>query len=667
MNTSIAIAVIAFGWTAPPEDYKGRPLSEWVADLSTMDGEKLKAAQEAFAALGSKAKDAVPALMKLLDSKAAGVSLQATIALGSIGPDAKAVVPVLADGTRLTKAGPWDLDAEALAAEKIVGVTKDVMRIRLFTTSIKGGEQLLPSSTYMREHTSVVVGHLIELCDSKEVEAVRLLALTIISSLNQPHTNDPKITLMQKAGPRVDSAVRDGLLKLLEDPSLEVRKGAAFAISRVAPREVSKTIPTVLVLLRTPNQTVAFGIAEILRTIPNEAFEAISPLFGDKDPRTRSAAASVLAQLKLRVPCETILATHTNPRNRESAATALGMMYGAALEAAPVLRNALKDDVFEVRFAAARSLIFVTKLTGMETVALPILFEGLEKPDAFTQYQAAESLSGFGADAKPAMPRLKQLVVETTGNLRMRIGLTMVKIDPKDSALAVPAITEALKNSSWRLTAVSALAAIGSPAQSAVPELLAMYDAKPRRLQIFAAEAVARIDPTKTKDALAKILKIVAEEKESSSMQFRTLAEVLLRVGPAAKSVVPELCESLKVDGSYNSGIALAVCLVGPEAGKPAFDWMRAKFGKENDNDLEDLMYEIRALGAHSKPLVPFFIAELKSTNPMSRAHAAQILGSLDAKEALPALKELAKSESRSAIQKVIENAVVQIEMKLPK
>src|SRR5262245_4297892 len=64
-----------------------RPVSALIADLKKGEKEQLKAIEE-LEALGEKAAEAVPALVGLLQSKSEDVRLQATIALGKIGPAA---------------------------------------------------------------------------------------------------------------------------------------------------------------------------------------------------------------------------------------------------------------------------------------------------------------------------------------------------------------------------------------------------------------------------------------------------------------------------------------------------------------------------------------------------------------------------------------------------
>ena len=74
---------------------RGRPLSEWIADLKAAAPSVRNAAAYEIASMGPAAKAAVPALIETLDDPDPAVRFPATVALGEIGPDAVAAVPRL--------------------------------------------------------------------------------------------------------------------------------------------------------------------------------------------------------------------------------------------------------------------------------------------------------------------------------------------------------------------------------------------------------------------------------------------------------------------------------------------------------------------------------------------------------------------------------------------
>lgn len=93
LTTGGASAQNAAGGQEPVS--RGRPLSEWIADLKAAAPATRNAAAYEIASLGPAAKSAVPALIEALDDPNATVRFPVTVALGEIGPDAAAAVPRL--------------------------------------------------------------------------------------------------------------------------------------------------------------------------------------------------------------------------------------------------------------------------------------------------------------------------------------------------------------------------------------------------------------------------------------------------------------------------------------------------------------------------------------------------------------------------------------------
>jgi HEAT repeats len=93
LSTGSASAQNTSGGSEPVS--RGRPLSEWIADLKAAAPSVRNAAAYEIASLGPAAKPAVPALIAALDDPEPTVRFPVTVALGEIGPDAAAAVPRL--------------------------------------------------------------------------------------------------------------------------------------------------------------------------------------------------------------------------------------------------------------------------------------------------------------------------------------------------------------------------------------------------------------------------------------------------------------------------------------------------------------------------------------------------------------------------------------------
>ena len=80
---------------AKEPESRGRPLSEWVADLKAAAPVVRNGAAYEIASMGPAAAAAVPALIEALDDPVAVVRFPVTVALGEIGTAASAAVPRL--------------------------------------------------------------------------------------------------------------------------------------------------------------------------------------------------------------------------------------------------------------------------------------------------------------------------------------------------------------------------------------------------------------------------------------------------------------------------------------------------------------------------------------------------------------------------------------------
>jgi HEAT repeat protein len=91
---------------------RGRPLSEWIADLKAASPAIRNAAAYEIAGMGPAATAAVPTLIEALDDPMPAVRFPVTVALGEIGPGAAAAVP------RLKQMMEEDLNDEIASAAR---------------------------------------------------------------------------------------------------------------------------------------------------------------------------------------------------------------------------------------------------------------------------------------------------------------------------------------------------------------------------------------------------------------------------------------------------------------------------------------------------------------------------------------------------------------------
>ncbi len=653
--------------SAPPEApadpiIEGRPVLAWIADLSSKDPDKQQLATETLIKAGPKAKSAVPALIKLLGATDTRRESAVNI-LGAIGPDAKEAVPALLELLPKESALVFFVDDVALALARIDGPKPEATRALLLSFTKCTGIVLLTSQT-MREYAPQVVPHVVALCGDQDAN-IRRRAVQALGKLKREGGKVPQKTLYELAGDGTKDIPKT-LEKLLHDDDVQVRMRTAYAIARVAPQLAEKTIPVVITVMRCEKLWKKVGnvhAVEIFLPVANQAAKELIPLLDSDQERVRTWAIHTLAGLPVREQLETALAKSKKPRIRQGAATALGLQNAKSI---PALKSALADTEFDVRFAAAQALVNVGyQDSDALAAAVPVLIEGLQVPDKRVYLEATLTLRRVGEFAKAAIPALKKLLGNEKPEVRLEVALALVDIDNKD-AEPVPVLIETLKsnNEASATRAAKALTELGPLAKDALPELMKHFEAKSPHLRLWAAEAVARIDPKQAPKAVEVIVGLLKDKKYKTSMVRSYSLVALKRIGAPAKSALPTLVDLLKDDGPFHVDVALAMIAIDPDGEKLGYDWLRSVLTNTGHDDYYDLVEMLPEFGKVAKPLVPELVKLLGSSTPYFRHNAIDALAALgpDAKDALPELKKLAESDTQPNIRKAAVKAVKKIE-----
>ena len=254
----------------------------------------------------------------------------------------------------------------------------------------------------------------------------------------------------------------------------------------------------------------------------------------------------------------------------------------------------------------------------------------------------------------------------------------------KIGPLAIPILTDLLKDDDWRVrqAAVLAIAAMGSEAKSAIPALGLLREDKDRTVRRIVVLAFSELGPCawpclmdvlidergEVRKNVAIALILFAEPKRTvpaltellndKDYPVRVAAAVCLgKIGPDAKAAVPALIEMLKNQDSYlRCTAAYTLAMIGPEA-KIA---VPALIGLLRDKDMNVRNGAAVALGqtrSETRVVVPALIELLKGKD--SRSTAASALAQIGpaAKIAIPALKELLgdKDSASSAAEALAE------------
>ncbi len=393
-------------------------------------------------------------------------------------------------------------------------------------------------------------------------------------------------------------------LPALQDPSPEVQLRAVVALSQMRP-VAPETVAALVQLVQGANLQVRRRALAVLGSLGREAKGALPAILGviqDDDAEVRRLAASALGG----VPAETrddrlgLVATllHRDSYARDQAERALGSLGVGVADVAPELGRLVEHPRDPVRHATLRTLGRI----GPE-VALPILIPYLAHRDPAVRMGTAQTVAGFGAAAKPAVPTLIAM----------------------------------LGDQESRHLALHTLARLGPVSQPAIPRLIAMLDEPDpsRELRSLAARVLGQNGPA-AQAALPKLRAELAGER---------LVEATGRYRDALATAIHEIAgEGDPVVVAYAERLARALSGWDP--------WARAEAARA-----------LAPLGSAAGPAVPALRRSLLTDDqPKVRALAADALGAMGprARVALPDL-EKALGDPDPAVRRQATHAIKSI------
>jgi HEAT repeat protein len=278
----------------------------------------------------------------------------------------------------------------------------------------------------------------------------------------------------------------------------------------------------------------------------------------------------------------------------------------AAPAAAAVLAAAMRKSNPRDRAYIQSYLLHLRKTK--EEVVLSVLVALLRDEDAGVRASALRGLQDFGDDAAGALPRVRELLKDGAGEVRLRAAEAAWCV--AEDAGAVPVLAELLSDPDEKLRrgAAEFLGEMGPAARAALPALrAALADRAAAAVRVAAAEAVWRID----RDARAAVPALIAALRNRND-QFRDRAAAALgQIGPDAREAAPALAEVVE-----DETVDLGVRLTAAEAA-----WL---------------------VSSDVRTTVPVLIDALQSEDKEARTHAAGILERMGpaAADAVPALTE---------------------------
>jgi HEAT repeat protein/lysophospholipase L1-like esterase len=270
------------------------------------------------------------------------------------------------------------------------------------------------------------------------------------------------------------------------------------------------------------------------------------------------------------------------------------------------------------------------------------LIAALKAPVAERRAEAARALATLGETAAPAVPALTVALADSSHVVRAAAAWALGNVGPA-AAPAVPALIRLLRDVDpfVRAGAAFGLGGVGEAAAGAAATLIDRLDDPDERVRWRAADALAKVGLDEASvEPLARLV------QETTGLGRGHAAEALGRLGPAARSAVPELVAAAsdsRPDVRWRAIWALG--RIGPAAA-PAVPQLRAALA---DPDLRWRAADaLGAVGTRAIEARPELEALLTDPSSNVRWRAASALGAIGSRQSALPLARAVRDEAEN-------------------
>jgi HEAT repeat protein len=272
----------------------------------------------------------------------------------------------------------------------------------------------------------------------------------------------------------------------------------------------------------------------------------------------------------------------------------------------------------------------------------------LKSEEAIARRRAIIALGSHGAKAEPAIPSLIDAFDDPDDSVCRAVGDALVGIGPA----VIPALIRALKDNRMnvRVGAATYLGYFPNKSSTIIPKLVETLKDESWRVRKASAASIGQFG-SKGIDAIPALIEVM---KDNNSEVAQNARYALGSIGPLAKAAVPDLVKALRTDdNAVRISILSALERIGPEAKNAVPTLIELLRAKEYKDCHTVIISALGGMSAEAKAAVPVLISSLQSTNPALRETAAQALGRIGpvAKEAVPVLIEALKAKEDSALR----------------
>jgi HEAT repeat protein len=313
--------------------------------------------------------------------------------------------------------------------------------------------------------------------------------------------------------------------------------------------QAKAAIPELSRMLKDPD--VATFVAQALAGIGPEGLPPLVQALTNQNATIRSAALLGLSELGTNAePVLSVIIAAVQDTNAS--------VWHAALEAVvragenrpdltlPVLLSSLETGDAVSRGAAIQALAAIG--TNQSAQVVPVLMKGLEDPDARVRFNAALALGRFKTAARPAAPRLIELLRDTKTRGGGALARALMEIIGVEAVLPISqAITNRPPPAQIRM--IRMLADFGGDAEAALPALIELAQAEDGQVRLTAIDALGRIRRRPELVVPRLIERLAAEDYETQL----AAATALGCFGSDAQPAVPVLLELVRKENASDS------------------------------------------------------------------------------------------------------------------
>jgi HEAT repeat protein len=367
-----------------------------------------------LAEIGPAAKDAVPALVKVLADERPEVRIQALVALGEIGPDARSA------STAVAKAMDDAFVSVQYAAAFALGRIGDKAQAAAVEKAAKSEDHFL----------RLIGAWAAAKIDPENKEKLAAAAKVLVAGLLDEHENHRVAAargLLELNAPEVVSKELDAAAASLSESQIDRAMDAFAALGpRVVPRATE-------LLKDSKRRERAMKVLGKIGPDAAPAVPALIELLKDQDPKVRTEALFTLASIgsKASAAIESGIKALADT-DRDVMLTAgyfLDKMGPEAKAAAPALRKLLQSKDELTQITAAHALLSVDPDNPDNArVAVPVMVAALKNPLPFIRGEAAMTLGDLGKAAANALPALEAAAKDEDQGVRAAAAEAVKKI-----------------------------------------------------------------------------------------------------------------------------------------------------------------------------------------------------------------------------------------------